>query len=154
MGAKGKYEKWLQPENLTLVQGWRRDGLSDEQVAKNIGINRSTLHDWIKNYPDFANAYKKGTEVSLYEVENALYKSAVGFEVEEVEMIETKTPDGEVTRQVRKRKRYIPPNVGAACFILKNKKSKEWKDRPDDLTADKNEPIKVLIERSGEDETT
>lgn len=148
MGAKGKSEKWLEPENLTLIQGWRRDGLSDEQVAKNIGIQRSTLYEWLKKYKDFSDAYKKGTETSLYEVENAMYKAAVGYDVEEVEMIETIAPDGGVTTQKRKRRRHIPPNVGAACFILKNKKKDAWKDRPLDDGAGSHEPI--VIEMPGE----
>ena len=35
--AKGKYEKWLKEDNLLLLEGWARDGLTDEQIAKNIG---------------------------------------------------------------------------------------------------------------------
>ena len=83
-GRKGKYKEWLKPENLILIQGWRRDGLSDAQIAKNIGINVATIYDWCNKYPDFSNAYKKGSEVSTYEVENAAYKSALGHFVEEL----------------------------------------------------------------------
>ena len=36
--AKGKYQKWLTPEGLLLLEGWARDGLTDEQIAKKIGI--------------------------------------------------------------------------------------------------------------------
>ena len=43
--AKGLYEKWLEPENLTLLKGWRRDGLEMKQIAANIGIKRQTLYD-------------------------------------------------------------------------------------------------------------
>lgn len=129
MGAKGKYEKWLLPENLTLVQGWRRDGLSDKQVAANIGINQATLYDWLKKYDKFSEAYKKGTEVALYEVENALYKAACGYDVTEAEMVKTTTPDGNEAKQERKRLRHIPPNIGAICFILKNRRPEKWRDR-------------------------
>lgn len=44
--AKGKYEKWLKEENLLLLEGWARDGLTDEQIAKNMGVSYSTLKDW------------------------------------------------------------------------------------------------------------
>lgn len=127
--GKGKYHKWLEPENLTLVQGWRRDGLSDKQVAKNIGINQATLYDWLNRFDEFAKAYKKGTEVSTYEVENALYKSACGYDVTEAETVTTISPDGSEVKQVRKRLRHIPPNVGAICFILKNRRSDKWRDK-------------------------
>ena len=54
--AKGQYKKWLKQENLLLLQGWKRDGLTDEQIAHNIGIRRETLYDWIKKYPHISNA--------------------------------------------------------------------------------------------------
>ena len=44
--ARIKYEDWIKPENLILIQGWKRDGLTDEQIATNIGISRMTLHRW------------------------------------------------------------------------------------------------------------
>lgn len=127
--ADGKYKKWQQPENLTLIQGWRRDGLSDAQVAKNIGIGRGTLYEWLKKYKDIADAYKKGSEVSTYEVENALYKSACGYYVDEVERTETTYADGSVVTTKRGHKRYIPPSIAAQIFILKNRRPNWWKDK-------------------------
>lgn len=129
MGAKGKYEKWLLPENLTLIQGWRRDGLSDEQVAKNMGINRTTLYDWLKKYKDISDAYKKGSEVALYEVENALFKAACGYDITEAEQVEVEMADGTTSSQKRKKLRHVPPNVGAICFILKNRRPEKWRDK-------------------------
>ncbi len=41
--AKGKYEKWLEPDGLQLLGAWARDGLTDEQIARNMGICRETL---------------------------------------------------------------------------------------------------------------
>ena len=46
--AKGKYEYWLSPEGLLKLEGWARDGLIDEQIAANAGINPATLYDWKK----------------------------------------------------------------------------------------------------------
>ena len=147
MGAKGRYEEWATPENLVLLQGWRRDGLSDSQIEKNIGISHTTLYKWLKVHVEFANAYKKGTEISIYEVENALYKAACGYDVTEAETIETTDPLGGVTKTVRKRLRHIPPNVGAVCFILKNKRKEVWKDRPTENDNANNDP--VVIEMPG-----
>lgn len=42
--AKGKYQEWLTKEGLLRLQGWARDGLSDEQMAANMGINAATLY--------------------------------------------------------------------------------------------------------------
>lgn len=70
--AKAKWEKWLKPENLTLLQGWARDGLTNDQIAKKMGIVRSTLQSWIKTHEDISNALKKGKEVVDTEIENSL----------------------------------------------------------------------------------
>ena len=48
--AKGKYEYWLTEEGLLLLEGWARDGLTDEQIASNIGIGYSTLQTWKGKY--------------------------------------------------------------------------------------------------------
>lgn len=57
--AKGKYEKWLKEENLLLLEGWARDGLTDEQIAKNIGIGERTLYEWKEKYPQISQSLKK-----------------------------------------------------------------------------------------------
>ena len=130
MARKGKYEKWLEKDKLILLEGWRRDGLRYDQIAANIGINEATLYEWINKYDKIAEALKKGEEVCVYEVENALYKAAIGYDVVETEQIETEMPDGTVTTQKRAKKRHIPPSVGAICFILKNRRSSKWQDKP------------------------
>lgn len=82
--AKGKYEKWLEPEGLTLLEGWARDGLTDEQIAHNCGITAKTLYEWKNKYGEICEALKKGKEVVDLEVENALLKRALGYTVKEI----------------------------------------------------------------------
>lgn len=75
--AKGKYEKWLTKEGLTLLAGWARDGLTDEMIAKKMGISRSTLNDWKNKYSNIADTLNKNKEIIDYEVESALLASAL-----------------------------------------------------------------------------
>lgn len=138
-GRKPKYEKWLLPENLILIEGWRRDGLSNEQIAHNMNINVGTLYNWLAKYSELNEAYKKGDEVSTYEIENKLYKSAIGYDVEEVDIQETVYPDGTVTQTKRKHRRHIPANIAAQIFILKNRRPDKWKEKP---TADDTQDLK------------
>ena len=79
-----KYQEWIEPEGLLKIEGWARDGLTDEQIAKNIGISRETIYAWKKQFPNFSDALKKGKEVVDREVENALLKKALGYEYDEV----------------------------------------------------------------------
>nr|DAS51132.1 MAG TPA: terminase small subunit [Caudoviricetes sp.] len=115
-----KYTYWLTDEGLTLIEGWARDGLTDDQISSNIGVSRSTLSEWKRKFSDISDALKKGKEVVDRTVENALYKTAMGFYYEE----ELVTPMGDVVSV----KRFAKPNVTAQIFWLKNRKS-EWSDK-------------------------
>ena len=77
--AKGKYREWITDEGLLKLQGWARDGLTDEQIAYNIGIRRETLYQWENRFPNISNALKKGKEVVDRQVESSLYKRANGY---------------------------------------------------------------------------
>jgi len=76
--AKGIYKKWLESENLLLLQGWKHKGLTDKQIADNIGINVRTLDKWKAQYRQIGRALKKGKEHANYAVENALFEKAIG----------------------------------------------------------------------------
>lgn len=119
--ANGKYREWLTEEGLIKIEGWARDGLTDEQIAHNIGISTSTLYDWKKKYSELSESLKRGKEVVDRQVENALLKTALGFEYEE----ETVTNTGAVVTT----KKYSKPNTTAQIFWLKNRKSNEWRDQ-------------------------
>ena len=129
-GREGKYKEWLEPDKLILLQGWRRDGLSYAQIAKNMGIATHTLENWCTTHKEIREAIKKGEEVCVYEVENALYKAAIGYDVLEGDETITTYADGTEIKTQHKKKRHIPPSVGAICFILKNRRSSKWQDKP------------------------
>lgn len=122
--AKGKYEYWLTPEGLLRLEGWAREGLTDEQIARNMGIRRETLIDWKKKYPNISNTLKRGKEVVDYEVENALLKKALGYKVKEQKL----TKDGALI-EIEKE---VPGDVTAQIFWLKNRKPDKWKDKRED----------------------
>lgn len=99
--AKGKFQRWLEPDGLTLLEGWARDGLTDEQIAHNCGITTKTLYEWKNAHGDICEALKRGKEVVDYEVENALLKNAM---------------KGDTTAQI---------------FWLKNRRPDKWRDKPE-----------------------
>lgn len=94
-----KINDLLEPDKLILLEGWSRNGLTNQQIADNIGINVKTLYDWKNKESDICNALKKGKEVVDIEVENALLKSAL---------------EGNVTAQI---------------FWLKNRKKEQWREK-------------------------
>ena len=122
--AKGKYHEWLIPEKLLIVEGWARDGLTDEQIAENIGIGVSTLYDWKNKFLEFSEALKKGKEVVDRQVENALLKKALGYEYKEIKIEENKGSYKKTTVI-----KHIPPDTTAQIFWLKNRKKDVWGDK-------------------------
>lgn len=132
-GRKGKYHEWITEQGLGIVAGWKRNGLTDEQIAKNIGVRRETIYDWAKRFPNFSNAIKTGREQADLQVENALFKRAVGYFYDEVkEEYETKRgSDGSEREHLKKRtvtRKEVVPEVTAQIFWLKNRASNRWRN--------------------------
>lgn len=114
--------KWEQVKNkLILVEGWARDGLTDEQIANNLGISKDTFYQYKKKYSDFSDSLKKGKEVIDYEVENALLKRALGYEYDEITYKNNK--------EIKRVRKQVLPDTTAQIFWLKNRKSKQWRDK-------------------------
>ncbi|CYX44282.1 HNH endonuclease [Streptococcus suis] len=79
-----KYTYWLTEEGLLLIEGWARDGLTDKQIAHNIGIAEQTLNVWKKQFSSFSESLKRGKEVTDRIVENAMLKKIQGYDYWEV----------------------------------------------------------------------
>lgn len=147
MARKGKYEDWITPEGLLKVEGWARDGLTDEQIATNIGIRAGTLYDWKNRFSDFSEALKKGKEVVDRQVENALLKRALGYAYEETTREPVLNPDtGKVELTITKTvTKQVVPDTTAQIFWLKNRKPEVWRDKRE-ITTDDNDQVLAFIE--------
>ena len=124
--ANGKYQQWLEPDGLLLLEGWARDGLTDEQIAHNLGIATGTLYAWKKVHREISEALKRGKDVVDIEVENALLKRALGYEYTE-ERVEISDKDG---RKVIQTTKHVAADTTAQIFWLKNRRPDKWRDKP------------------------
>lgn len=120
--AKGRYLEWIAEDGLQRIEQWARDGLTEEQIAGNIGICRDTLNEWKKRFPAISDALKRGKAPVDFEVENALLKRACGYEYEEKR---TDATGNTVTIT-----RHVPPDVAAGIFWLKNRRPDRWREKP------------------------
>lgn len=136
--AKGKYADWLTPEGLLKIEGWARDGLTDEQIAGNMGIAYSTLRSWRDKFSAISAALKRGKDVVDRAVENALLKRALGYEYEEVR----EKYEGGVLTERTVTKKEVVADTTAQIFWLKNRKPQQWRDKP-------TEPIMEEAEEDG-----
>lgn len=97
--AKSKWEQVK--DKLILIEGWARDGLTDEQISNNLGISKTTFYKFKDEHSELSELLKKGKEVIDYQVENALLQSA------------------------------LKGNVTAQIYWLNNRKPKQWRNKQD-----------------------
>ena len=138
-----KIDEWLEEDKLILLEGWARDGLSNEQIAKNIGIVESTLYDWKKKKEEISKALKKGKEVADYEVENAVFKRAMGYTYEE------KTyEDGILTKTVVKE---VAPDTTAQIYWLKHRQRDKWGESKEPTNENEISKVEELLNKLTEE---
>ena len=146
---------------MLQIEGWARDGLTDEQIAHNIGISCGRFYEWEKKFNEFREAVKKGKAPVDLEVENALLKRALGYEyvetTTEIEEIPTnrKDEDGNIIfrqkKHVKKTTKQVLPDVTAQIYWLNNRRTDRWRNRKavEELPNEqmKNAPIFELLRK-------
>lgn len=149
-------DKWLEEENLMLIECWMRDGYTIEDVANKIGVEKKTLYDWRAQYPEIEKALRNGKEIIDYKVENALLKSALGYKKKEVK-VTTTMRYGKVVETIKETtESEQAPNVTAIQYWLCNRQSNKWKSVNakqnifEDMVED--DTIEVIVRRAGKDE--
>lgn len=138
--AKSKWEQVK--DKLILVEGWARDGLTNQQIASNLGIGETTFYKIISEHPEVSEVLKKGKEVIDYEVENALLKKALGYTTTLKK--EKVTRDGDIVEI--KEEVHVPADTTAQIFWLKNRKPKQWKNKVNIESEANQETLKKLDE--------
>lgn len=126
--AKAKYAEWITEDGLKKIEHWARDGLTEEDIAHNMGIKRQTLYEWKKKHPDIDDALKRGKAVIDLKVENALLKRALGYQYNEDTYEWVQNMNGESELKITKRVvKEVQPDTGAAIFWLKNRQPDVWR---------------------------
>lgn len=112
-------------EGLLKLEDWARQGLTDEQIAENMGVSRTTLYNWCNKHIDILNTLKKGKDIVDIQVENALLKRALGYKTEEIRVEEE---CGVTTKKITITKE-IPPDPTSIIFWLKNRRADKWREK-------------------------
>lgn len=136
--AKGVYKDWLCEDGLKRISAWARDGLTNAQIAHNMDITEKTLYEWCNKFSEFSNALKRNKEVVDIEVENALFKKALGYNVKVKKTFKVKeiiySESGKKIKEVEKLEVgedevHIPADTTAQIFWLKNRKPESWREK-------------------------
>jgi len=98
-------------------------GLTDQQMADIIGVDRSAFSAWKVNKPEFLEALSEGKTIADAKVAESLYKCATGYEYEEEAVSSYKGVPQAITV-----KKYKGPEAWAAYRWLSTRQSDVWKD--------------------------
>ena len=123
-GQKDRKAFWLSEEGLTLIAGWRRQGVSLVEIAeKYVGISKTSWWNWYKESGDLRKACAVSLDIANAEVEGSLLRRAIGYDYweETYELIE-----GEL-RLSRKSKKHVPADVKAILSWLYNRLPNRWR---------------------------
>ena len=114
--------------NIELVQFMYEQGHTDKQIAKQIGVDKATLHRWKLAHPNFCDSLKDWKIKADEEVEASLYQRACGYDTVEMKVFCDSKTGKITTKEVIKH--YAPSEI--ACFFwLKNRQPKNWRDKID-----------------------
>jgi len=146
IGRKGRYEEWLTEDGLTRLTGWARDGLTNIQIAQNIGVGERTFSEWVTRFPAISSALKKGKEPVDIQVENALLRRALGYDYEETITEVEDLGGGRTKKHVRKVTKHVPADTTAQIFWLKNRKPRQWREKMEAAVNVDVEDLSPLVE--------
>lgn len=161
MARPSKYETHVAPR-LEEIKDWCRNGATDEEIAKRLGINVDTLYSYKKKFSEFSESIKKSKEIFDSEVENALFERCLGGKVSLKRPFKVKRTIYSNGKRVREEEEvvmadyeeYVVPDTTAQIFWLKNRRPDKWRDKPIEDTDEKDKSVSVTLtiaDLSGDD---
>lgn len=138
--SDSRYKKWKERYGLEHIRRLSEAGLSDEEIGLSSSLGLSIFRRWKKKYPDFAAAIELGRSGADYAVVEALYKKAVGYNVSLSKTYKLKRVeyDAETGKKIREYEElatgvdenYVPGDLKAETFWLKNRQPERWSEKP------------------------
>lgn len=147
MGRPDIYATHVQPY-LGQIAEWYKT-MSVRQIAKKLGVSKTTLYKYAKEHPELQKALDNGKANLVDDLRSTIKQRAFGYYWDEVQTTETFDDEGNLTGKVVKTtKRHVPGDLGSAHLLLKNLDPK-WHDA--DMTTIKQREKELKIkERKAE----
>jgi hypothetical protein len=133
----GRPSEYL-PEYNTQVYKLCLLGATDKELADFFGVSEQTVNAWKINYPDFLESLKKGKEKADMEIAESLYERAKGYEITREQAFKVKDANGNEDIKVVPVTEEIPADPTSMIFWLKNRKSREWRDKQENVNENHN----------------
>lgn len=105
-------------------------GATDADLAKLFDVAESTINLWKLEHPKFSESVKEAKSLLDQQVEQSLYRRAMGWEHDAVKIMAVAQGEGlgSAIEQVPYVEHY-PGDTTAMIFWLKNRQPARWRDR-------------------------
>lgn len=132
---------------LPYVREKLESGMTEKEVAKDIGFAWSTWSKYKKQHREFSDFVASCREKPADQVRASMFSSALGRTVKVKKAMKVKTIEYKDGKRLREHEEvvlydeesYIPPNVTAGIFLLTNWKPQEYARDAAALTVRKQE---------------
>lgn len=143
-GATERKRFWLSDDGLALIAGFRREGMTMEEIYNGqVGVSSTTWRSWLASSDGLREAINQTDEQVNCLVERALLRRALGYEVveEDEELVE-----GEM-RVVRRRHRHVPGDTKAQLAWLYSRRADRWRANQDprDATTEQLRAVDAVV---------
>ena len=100
-------------------------GATNQELADGFDVGHSTIDNWLRKHPEFAQAVRNGRDLADGQVARGLYTRALGYDYETTRVVLHRGEPVSVRQTVHR-----PPDVRACIFWLRNRRPQQWGARP------------------------
>ena len=139
MARQGTYRRWCEKYGFEILRRLAEEGLSDEEIAARCELSLEVFQRWKKKYSKFCDAIEIGRQEADFSVVEALYKKATGYSVKtnkthKLKFIDYDPATGKKVKEYESLaigvdESYVPPDLKAEIFWLKNRQPCRWKEK-------------------------
>lgn len=117
---------FLDKEQAQVITHLCMLGATEAELAAYFEVSTKAFNSWVTQFRGVAQAVRQGREIADAKVTASLFKSAIGYEHEDVHISNYM---GQIT-ETKIIRRY-PPNAQSCMFWLKNRRPDLWKEKVD-----------------------
>ena len=150
---KTRYDRYIEEYGKEYLRRMAEEGYTDSEIARMSGVSYKTFRKWRDEHEEFSDALKLGRFGADFAVIEALYKKATGYSVTVNKTYKLKRVDydPETGKKIREDEElatgadesYIPADVRATSFWLKNRQPTRWSDKPDSTASEQSAAIEI-----------
>lgn len=118
----------------------KSDTYTIAEICLQVGITPKTYHQWVNDYPDFADAIEQAKDERMQkmviEAKKSLMKKIQGYDVTETKVVtvpgtkeDEKGNPKPIIKEQTTTKKHIQPDTAAIIFTLTNGDPTRWRNR-------------------------